>query len=272
VTPEGLLSILVVGRGVTGEERALKTRRVIVLHSGGKDSTYAVWWAQMKGWEIAACCTVLVDSNDSMMFQTDSSWISGLQSSAMGCPWLPVVSAGEPETEVSDLLQGLHSGVSSEVVEEWFEKRGINAPEFVNGVEGSWDGIVVGALRSDYQKTRIERLSAELGVSVHTPLWHHDGRRHMTDIISHGFEVMMVSVSSDGLDSSWLGEVLDHDSLEELISLSEQHRFHPDGEGGEFETLVLSGPHMSGKILIDGEARWDGTRGTWHIKSGSMSY
>lgn len=253
------------------KESALQTRRVIVLHSGGKDSTYAAWWAQMKGWEIAACCTVLVDSDDSMMFQTDSSWISGLQSSAMGCAWLPVVSAGEPETEVSDLLQGLHSGVSREAVEGWFEKRGINAPEFVNGVEDSWDGIVVGALRSDYQKTRIERLGAELGVSVHTPLWHHDGRRHMTDIVSHGFEVMMVSVSSDGLDSSWLGRVLDHGSLKELISLSEKHRFHPDGEGGEFETLVLSGPHMSGKILLEGAPRWDGKRGIWEIKNVSMS-
>lgn len=253
------------------EESALRTRRVIVLHSGGKDSTYAAWWAQMKGWEIAACCTVLVDSDDSMMFQTNSSWISGLQSSAMGCPWLPVVSAGEPEIEVSDLLQGIRSGVGSEAIMGWFEKRGLNAPDFVNCIEGHWDGIVVGALRSDYQKTRIERLSAELGVSVHTPLWHHDGRRHITDIISHGFEIMMVSVSSDGLDSSWLGRVLDHDSLEELISLSKRHRFHPDGEGGEFETLVLSGPNMSSRILIEGEARWDGRRGTWHIKNVSTS-
>ncbi len=256
---------------MTVKESALQTRRVIVLHSGGKDSTYAAWWAQMKGWDIAACCTVLVDSDDSMMFQTDSSWISGLQSSAMGCPWLPVVSAGEPESEVSDLLQALHSGVSSDAIEEWFDSRGLNTPEFVNGVEGYWDGIVVGALRSDYQKTRIERLSAKLGVSVHTPLWHHNGLRHMKDIISHGFEIMMVSVSSDGLDSSWLGRVLDHHSLEELISLSKLHRFHPDGEGGEFETLVLSGPHMNRKILLEGESLWDGRRGKWHIKNASMS-
>ena len=245
--------------------------RVAVLASGGKDSTYASWWARLQGWEVVSLVTVLVKGDDSMMFQTDSSWISGLQSSAMGCPWLPVVSEGEPEAEVSDLLQGLHSGVSSEVVEGWFQKRGLNAPEFVNGIEGHWDGIVVGALRSDYQKTRIERLGAELGVSVHTPLWHHDGQRHMTDIIAHGFEIMMVSVSSDGLDSSWLGRVLDHDSLEDLISLSKQHRFHPDGEGGEFETLVLSGPHMSGKIQLEGASRWDGRRGTWEIKNASMS-
>ena len=271
MTPEGLLSILVVGRVVTGKERAPGARRVIVLHSGGKDSTYAAWWAQMKGWEIAACCTVLIDAEDSMMFQTDSSWVSGLQSSAMGCPWLPIVSEGEPEIEVSDLLQGLRSGVSKDTVEDWFDKRGINAPEFVTSVEGPWDGIVVGALRSDYQKTRVERLSMELGISVHTPLWHHDGRNHMTDIISHGFEIMIVSVSSDGLDSSWLGRVLDIAGLKDLISLSERYRFHPDGEGGEFETLALSGPHMSGKILLEGESRWNGNRGMWHITNGSIS-
>ena len=271
MTPEGLLSILVVRRDVSGGERASQTRRVVILHSGGKDSTYAAWWAQMKGWEIAACCTVLVDSNDSMMFQIDSSWVSGLQSSGMGCPWLPVVSTGEPEVEVTDLLDGLRSGVDSNAVIGWFDRRGMNAPEFVHSINGSWDGVVVGAIRSDYQKTRIERLSAELGISVHTPLWHHDSKRHMRDMISHGFELMMVSVSSEGLGSSWLGKVLDLDSLDDLISLSEQHRFHPDGEGGEFETLVLSGPHMGGRIHLEGEVMWDGRRGVWKINNASMS-
>ena len=73
----------------------------------------------MKGWEIVASCTVLVDSDDSLMFQTDSSWISGLQSTAMGVPWIPVVTSGEPESEVYELLQGLDDGVRRGLVEEW---------------------------------------------------------------------------------------------------------------------------------------------------------
>ena len=67
-------------------------RRVVVLHSGGKDSTYAAWWAQMRGWEVVAMVSILIDSDDSMMFQTDSSWVSGEQSRSMGLPWVPIIS------------------------------------------------------------------------------------------------------------------------------------------------------------------------------------
>ena len=32
--------------------------------------------------------------------------------------------------------------------------------------------------------------------------------------------------------------------MEELISISSKFRFNSDGEGGEYETLVLDSPHM----------------------------
>ena len=40
--------------------------RVAVLASGGKDSTYASWWAQLQGWEVVSLVTVLVKGEDSM--------------------------------------------------------------------------------------------------------------------------------------------------------------------------------------------------------------
>ena len=66
----------------------------------------------MKGWEIVAMATILVDSDDSMMFQMDSSWVSGHQSQAMGVPWMPIVGHGEQEQEVRELEGGLRSGES----------------------------------------------------------------------------------------------------------------------------------------------------------------
>ena len=54
---------------------------------------------------------------------------------------------------------------------------------------------------------------------------------------------------------------LDSDSLERLEDLSNQYRFNLDGEGGEFETIVVNAPHMNGKISFDGDAIWDGSRG-----------
>ena len=44
-----------------------------------------------------------------------------------------------------------------------------------------------------------------------------------------------------------------------------EHRFNVDGEGGEYETLVIGGPHMPGHLEVRGEVVWQGTRGTFEF-------
>ena len=43
--------------------------KVAVLSSGGKDSSAAIWWAQCKGWEVSHLVTMIVEGEDSWMFQ-----------------------------------------------------------------------------------------------------------------------------------------------------------------------------------------------------------
>ena len=225
----------------------------------------------MKGWEIVAMATILVDSDDSMMFQMDSSWVSGHQSKAMGVPWMPIVGHGEQEQEVRELEGGLRSGERPKSVESWFEKRGLVPPTYTSEIPGEWDSLVVGAIRSDYQKTRIERMAHRLGVSIHTPLWHHDPEAHMRDLVAHGFSLKITSVSSGGLGEYWVGRVIDERSLGELIALSASHRFHVDGEGGEYETIVLDGPCFQYPIHVMGEVIWEGSRGMLSISEAGPS-
>jgi diphthine-ammonia ligase len=42
----------------------------------------------------------------------------------------------------------------------------------------------------------------------------------MNSLIDHGFDVRIVSVSSEGLDESWLGEKITKESLDKLKKLS----------------------------------------------------
>ena len=77
--------------------------RVAVLSSGGKDSTYACWWAIMQGWQVEAMITVHVTSDDSMMFQLPNTSLAGLQAHSIGVPWLPILSKGNEEEEINDL-------------------------------------------------------------------------------------------------------------------------------------------------------------------------
>jgi diphthamide synthase (EF-2-diphthine--ammonia ligase) len=90
--------------------------------------------------------------------------------------------------------------------------------------------------------------------------------------VEHGFGVVITSVACDGLDESWLGELLTEQSLAKLIELSNKFRFNVDGEGGEYETLIVHGPHFSGSIKIEGEKQWLGRRGQYKINKISNSF
>lgn len=72
---------------------------------------------------------------------------------------------------------------------------------------------------------------------------------------------MITSVSAEGLDATWLGRVLDNDALDELEALSKVHRFNVDGEGGEYETLVVRAPMFSEGLDVTWTPVWEGRRG-----------
>lgn len=215
--------------------------KVAVLASGGKDSTYASWWALMQGWSIEAMITVKIVGDDSMMFQLQNTEIAQYQAKSIGVKWINVISQGVENKEIDEL------------------------EDTIRNLNQDLDAIVVGALRSDYQKTRIERMCERLDLISYCPLWHHDSLEHMNSLIEHGFDVRIVSVSCEGLDESWLGEKISKESLEKLIDLSEKYRFNLDGEGGEFETITLNAPHFEKAIVCEGEKIWYGNRGVWNI-------
>ena len=244
--------------------------RVAVLSSGGKDSTYAVWWAMMKGWDIAMIVTVRVDADDSMMFQIDGTAIAGAQASASGFPWLPIL---DSDIEGVDALeQGLRPFVhgsnwprssiwseGDEVQAKWPKDWSIPRPTFARPSKPI-HGIVTGALRSDYQRKRLDMMSNRLGIHSFSPLWHMPSLVHMNNLINSGFDVRFTSVSAEGLESKWLNRKLDQDALKELVLLQSQYGINIDGEGGEFETTVLSSPWFS-KLHWDVKINWNGQRG-----------
>jgi ABC transporter with metal-binding/Fe-S-binding domain ATP-binding protein len=179
--------------------------------------------------------TMIVEGNDSWMFQIPGTSLVERQAELCDCEWVPIKTQGQQEIEIADL----------EVVLQDLEI----------------DGIVSGALRSDYQKTRLERMCERLGIKSFTPLWHQSSVLHMEGLIENGFKVMITGVSTEGLDKSWLGHIITKDSLKELSSLALKYRFNVDGEGGEYETLVIAGPHMKGELKMGFEIHWDGVRG-----------
>ena len=172
--------------------------RIAVLSSGGKDSSAAWWWAMCRGWDVVAVVTVDVQDGDSHMFQVPSTQWVQKQAELAELPWIDVPAFGSVEDEIGALESSL--------------------------AQLEIDALVSGALRSDFQKQRLECMCQRLGIRSYSPLWHQTPIEHLRGMIEAGFEIMLTSVSCEGLDHNWLGRVLDKKSLKELQELSTKHR------------------------------------------------
>lgn len=204
--------------------------RVAVLYSGGKDSNYAFYWALKQGFEVKYLVSMVSESDESYMYHVPNIHLTELQARAIGIPLVKGFTSGEKEKEVKDLkavLEGLKI-----------------------------DGVVAGALESEYQKRRVDRVAEELGIESFAPAWHRDPVDYMRELIEI-FDIVMVGVSAYGLDKGWLGRKIDGKALEELVRLHERYKVHVAGEGGEFETFVRDAPFFKAKIVFDEvEKKW----------------
>src|SRR2546428_5460255 len=124
------------------------------------------------------------------------------------------------------------------------------------------DGVIVGAIASDYQHARVNRIADEVGLRVFAPLWRRDPRRLVYEYLEAGFDIAFSSVSADGLDASWLGRRWDDRVIRDLLRLQETLGVHPCGEGGEVETLVLDAPPFEQTLeIVRAAPDWRGTAG-----------
>lgn len=203
--------------------------RVGILFSSGKDSVFTLWFYQEQGWDIACLLSIVPKDQDSYMFQSPDRALLNAQSNALGIPLSIESSSGEKEIELEDLERLLAKAKHDHKIE----------------------GVAAGALASDYQAERINRVCAKLGLKVFAPLWHKDQELHMRNVIASGFDVRMTRVAADGLDKNWLGKRLANDDIDKLVTLHKKLGINIAGEGGEFETIVLDGPNFKHPISIE---------------------
>lgn len=202
--------------------------RLGALFSSGKDSSYALYLMQKQGYEIKCLITIKSKNPDSFMFHTPNIEMTKLQAEAMELPLLEQTTEGKKEAEVRDLEKAL---------EKAKEKYKIG-------------GVVTGALFSDYQRTRIEKVCDKINLKVFSPLWHKDQEKEVREIIDQGFKFIITKISAEGLDESWLGRIIDHKDVDKLVGLNKKIGFNIALEGGEAESLVIDCPMFKSKIII----------------------
>ena len=135
------------------------------------------------------------------------------------------------------------------------------------------DGLVHGGIKSKFQKEKFENICSKLNLSVVAPLWDTEPESYMNELIDSKFNFVMTTVSSDGLDDSWLGKIISKSDIVMLKSLSEKFGFNLNFEGGEAETFVVNCPLFAHSIKINQtEKNWDGYRGRFEIVDAELNY
>ena len=207
----------------------IRFMRMLSLFSGGKDSLYATYLAMRDGHKIVSLLSLESKRDDSYMFHVPNISLTSFQAEALGIPLVKRTVKGEKEKEVEEL---------KDIIGEFVKNREI-------------DGIITGAIESNYQRERVQKIADYYGLYHYAPLWKIDSSKYMEDLIKDGIKAIIVSVSALGLDESFLGKVIDNKMLEKLKKANQKYGVHLAGEGGEYETFVIDAPIFKKKIVIE---------------------
>ena len=219
--------------------------KLAALFSGGKDSTYAIYLAKKLSHSVDVLLTLYPHSSESHLLHHPNIKFTSLQAESMKIPQLiEEISSTDTKAEFEKL-----------------DKLITRAKE-----NYSIEGIVHGGILSKYQKDNFSSICEKNNLEIISPLWNTKPESYMKKLLEENFEYIISSVSSDGLNDSWLGQIIDKNRLENLEKLQKKFGFNLNFEGGEAETFVINCPLFEKSLFIqDSSTEWDGYRGRFEI-------
>lgn len=217
--------------------------KVGVLFSSGKDSTYAGYLAKQQGHELVCLISVISENPESYMFHTPNIMLVKKQAEIMNLPLITKTTKGVKEDELKDLELAI-----------------IEAKQKYN-----IEAVVTGALHSEYQKSRIQKICDLFGLKCINPLWHKDEFEYLEELVRSNFKIMIVGVSAYPLDSLWLGRIIDNKFVQDVKVLHEKYKIHVAGEGGEFETFVFNCPLFKSELKVT-DKKISGEKNSWRME------
>lgn len=197
--------------------------KIGALVSGGKDSLFAAYKASQENQLVCLIC-MKSKNPESYMFHIPNIDLVKLQAKAMEIPLVFFETEGVKEEELEDL---------KEAIEIAKEKYRI-------------EGVVSGAVASNYQKERVDNICKELKLKSIAPLWHTNEDLYIQELIKN-FSVIIVGIAAEGLKKELLGMRIGITFVDRMRSLN----VSPIGEGGEYESFVLECPLFKKKIKIE---------------------
>jgi len=191
------------------------------LTSGGKDSILSYQKAIDSGKDVRYMVTARPKNRDSYMFHSANLDAVPVIARVAGVEYVEIETHGRKEDELADLQAGL---AALDI-----------------------EGVIAGAVASEYQARRIKTITDRLGLELFTPLWHMD-TEHLLQEVAGRLDAIIVVTAAEGLDASFLGAHINDELIGRLKRVATSRRINLAGEGGEYESLTLNAPFYSRPI------------------------
>ena len=206
--------------------------RVSCLVSGGKDSIYALWCA-LHQYEVVSIINFVSDKSESLLFHIPNAKYVSLLAEMFSLPLISI------KIKSDDLKEEMN--------------------QLVNAIRKSrTQAIITGGIRSEFQRYHFNRAALLANVKCFNPLWRLSPELIIQDLISNNFEIILISVSSMGLDQNFLGKKLTPKLINKIRDNSNGSELAITGEGGEYESFVLDAPFFPSRIVIqETQIHWD---------------
>ncbi|KAK1444711.1 hypothetical protein BgAZ_106170 [Babesia gibsoni] len=220
--------------------------KLLSLISGGKDGIYSIIAAQREGHEVIMLGHLKPKAEDdtheldSFMYQTIGHNIVPAIAECLDLPLIERHITGTPigkntleyvpedGDEVEDLFTMVNEALAA--------KKDI-------------EGILTGAIASQYQLNRVENVAKRLGLRTVQPLWGREQTGLLQEMIENNMKAIIVKTCSMGINETHLGKSIE-ELYPEFIKLKEKYGFNVCGEGGEYESLVLDCPAYKRRLAI----------------------
>ncbi|MFA6225947.1 MAG: diphthine--ammonia ligase [Methanoregula sp.] len=191
------------------------------LTSGGKDSILSCQKAIDSGKDVRYMVTARPKNRDSYMFHSANLNAVPVIARVAGMEYVGIETHGRKEEELADLEAGL---AALDI-----------------------EGVIAGAVASEYQAVRVKTITDELGLELFTPLWHMDTELLLREVAAR-MDAMIIVTAAEGLDEKFLGAHFNGDLIDRLKRVAAAQRINLAGEGGEYESLTLNAPFYSRPI------------------------
>ncbi len=191
------------------------------LTSGGKDSILSCQKAIDSGKDVRYMVTARPENRDSYMFHSANLDAVPVIARVAGMEYVEIETHGRKEEELADLEEGL---AALDI-----------------------EGVIAGAVASEYQAQRVKTITDKLGLELFTPLWHMDTELLLQEVAER-MDAMIIVTAAEGLDEKFLGAHFNTDLISRLKRVAAVRRINLAGEGGEYESLTLNAPFFSRPI------------------------